>query len=405
MVKDMQEAMVKIKAQLGSDAIILSNRPVRKKGVAGWFSKPLIEVMVAYEPGPKNGSARQEKAEEAARVLQAAQALQAVQDWQEAEAATPTPPQAQPPQAQQQPQPQLQPPQPPQPDKLDEMEKRLESLNAAMLEIAGKLHNNSAPQRYCKEIQQQYVNLIDNEVEEGVARSLADEAQDISDRRKADPAEAFEQAVRYRLGEAEGIRMQRFKRTVAVFIGPTGAGKTTTIAKLAARYAIHEKAKVGLVTADAYRIAAHEQIKTYSDILEVPLKTIYKPEEIKEALEELEDADIVFVDTPGKSPNDKAHISEIASIIEHSGASEIFLVISATTGYKSCAMAVDQYGFVKDFKVLLTKLDETPTAGMYLNARAITGKPLSYVTTGQSVPDDIELFDAAAASGQLVWKA
>lgn len=394
-VGDMQEAMMKIKAQLGSDAIILSNRPVRKKGVAGWFRKPMMEVMVAYESGPRNGSARQEKAEEAARAVELAQALQ------EARAAQAQPPQQPPSQPQVQPQP----PQPARPDKLDEMEKRMESLNAAMLEIAGKLHGNSAPHRYCKEIQQQYFHLIDHEVEESIARALADEAQDISDKRKADPVEAFEQAVRCRLGEAEGIRTQRFKRTVAVFIGPTGAGKTTTIAKLAARYAIHEKAKVGLVTADAYRIAAHEQIKTYSDILGVPLKTVYKPEEIAEALEELEDADIVFVDTPGKSPNDKAHPEEIASIIEHSGASEVFLVISATTGYKSCAMAADQYGFVKDFKVLLTKLDETPTAGMYLNARAITGKPLSYITNGQSVPDDIGLFDATAASGQLVWKA
>jgi flagellar biosynthesis protein FlhF len=373
LVKDMQEAMVKIKSQLGSDAVILSNRPVRKKGIAGWFGKPLVEVMVAYESGPKNGSAKQEKAEEAARAVQEAQARQ---------------------------------PEPPaQEDKLAEMEKRMENMSAAMLEIAGKLHGGSAAQRYCKEIQQQYVHLIENEVEEGIARTLADEAQDISDRRKVEPLEAFEQVVRYRLGEPEGIRLQRFKRTVAVFIGPTGAGKTTTIAKLAAKYAIHEKAKVGLVTADAYRIAAHEQIKTYSDILEVPLKTIYKPEEITQALLELDDADIVLVDTPGKSPNDRSHQAEIASIIEKSGASEVFLVLSASTGYKSCVMVADQYRFVKDFKVLLTKLDETITGGMYLNARALMGKPLSYITTGQSVPDDIELFDAAAVTGQLVWKA
>lgn len=380
LVKDMQEAMVKIRSQLGSDAVILSNRPVRKKGLAGLFTKPLIEVMVAYETELKPGAAKPQKAEQvnqpaAVSVAQPAQPEQIVQ---------------QPPMRE---------------DKLSEMEKRMESMNAAMLEIAGKLHGNPATQRYCKEIQQQYVHLIDNEVEEGVARALADEAQDISDRRKVDPTDAFEQVVRHRLGEPEGIKLQRFKRTVAVFIGPTGAGKTTTIAKLAARYAIHEKAKVGLVTADAYRIAAHEQIKTYSDILEVPLKTIYKPSEISKALLELDDADIVLIDTPGKSPNDRAHQGEIAAIIEKSGATEVFLVLSAATGYKSCAMVADQYRFVKDFKVLLTKMDETMTGGAPLNARALTGKQLSYVTTGQSVPDDIELFDVAEAAGQLVWKA
>jgi flagellar biosynthesis protein FlhF len=387
LVKDMQEAMVKIRSQLGSDAVILSNRPVRKKGLAGLFAKPLIEVMVAYESEQKNGAAKPARAEEAAQ---------------------PQPVQAEPPRQNDAARLAAAPPheeRSPQQDKLSEMEKRMESMNAAMLEIAGKLHGNNGAHRYCKEIQQQYVNLIENEVEESIARTLSDEAQDISDRRKADPAEAFEEVIRHRLSDPEGIRMQRFKRTVAVFIGPTGAGKTTTIAKLAARYAIHEKAKVGLVTADAYRIAAHEQIKTYADILEVPLKTIYKPDEISQALQELDDTDIVLIDTPGKSPNDKSHSAEINSIIEKSGASEVFLVLSAATGYKSCAMVADQYRFVKDFKVLLTKTDETVTGGMYLNARALTGMPLSYVTTGQSVPDDIELFDVNAATALLVWKA
>ena len=237
-----------------------------------------------------------------------------------------------------------------------------------------------------------------------MARGIADEAQDISERRKVDPAEAFEQVVAHRMGEPEGIRLHRFKRTVAVFIGPTGAGKTTTIAKLAARFALGEKAKVGLVTADAYRIAAHEQIKTYSDILELPLKTVYKPDEITQALAELENVDIVLVDTPGKSPKDVAHQEEIMAIIEKSGASEVYLVISAATGYKSSAMIADQYRFVKEFKVLITKMDESPTFGCLLNARALTGKPLSYITTGQSVPDDIELLDVVAATGQLVGK-
>lgn len=384
LVKDMQEAMTKIRSQLGSDAVILSNRPVRKKGLVGLFSKPLIEVMVAYEAEPKNGAAKQPKAAEPLQAAQApSQPAQSARSEESPASAVSAIPDA----------------------KLDEMEKRMESMNAAMLELASKLHVAPAAQRYCKEIQQQFVHLIDCEVEEGIARNIADEAQDISDKRKAGPAEAFEQVIRQRLGDPEGIKLQRFKRTVAVFIGPTGAGKTTTIAKLAAKYAIHDKAKVGLITADAYRIAAHEQIKTYADILEVPLRTIYKPEEITQALQELEDADIVLVDTPGKSPNDKGHQAEIASIISRSGASEVFLVLSAATGYKSCAMVADQYRFVNDFKVLLTKMDETVTNGMMLNARALTGKPLSYVTTGQSVPDDIELFDLTAATGQLMWKA
>ncbi len=386
-VNDMQEAMVKIKNQLGPDAVILHNRPLKKKGLAGLFSKPQIEVTVAYETEP-----RQQKAAkpQAAPELAGQQAPAFADRFDQPERGRSDAQEQQP---------------LPHPDKLVEMERRMETISAAMQDIASKLHGSSAARRYCKEIQQQYVHLLDNEVEETIARALADEAQEISDRRKAEPLEAIEEVVRHRLGEPEGIRLQRFKRTVCVFLGPTGAGKTTTIAKIAARYAIHEKAKVGLITADAYRIAAHEQIKTYSDILEVPLKVIYKPEEITSALNELDDADLVLIDTPGKSPNDRSHQVEIASIIEKSGASDVFLVISATTGYRSAAMVAEQYRFVKDFKVLLTKLDETVSGGMPLNVRTLTGRQLSYITTGQSVPDDIELFDVAAATAQLIWKA
>ncbi len=387
-VNDMQEAMVKIKSQLGPDAVILHNRPLKKKGLAGLFAKPQIEVTVAYETEPrpqKTTKAQPAQAQDApGQASPAGYADQQNRGWSDTtEQQKPAPAD----------------------DKLIEMERRMETISAAMQDIASKLHGSTAARRYCKEIQQQYVHLLDNEVEESIARALADEAQDISDRRKADPLEAIEEVVRHRLGEPEGIRLQRFKRTVCVFLGPTGAGKTTTIAKIAARYAIHEKAKVGLITADAYRIAAHEQIKTYSDILEVPLKVIYKPEEITSALNELEDADLVLIDTPGKSPNDRSHQAEIASIIEKSGASEVFLVISATTGYRSAAMVAEQYQFVKDFKVLLTKLDETVSGGVPLNVRSLTGRQLSYITTGQSVPDDIELFDVAAATSQLIWKA
>ena len=377
--KDMQEAMTKIRTQLGSDAVILSNRPLRKKGFAGLFSKPLIEVVVAFESDSKDTSTLNKKA---VNVTPAAvKAIARSEDHDEGQE-----------------------PHKQSDSKIVDMEKRLESMNVTMQEIASRLRGKVTGQKYGSEVQTQFIRLLDQEVEEGVARGIADEAQDISERRKVDPAEAFEQVVAHRMGEPEGIRLHRFKRTVAVFIGPTGAGKTTTIAKLAARFALGEKAKVGLVTADAYRIAAHEQIKTYSDILELPLKTVYKPDEITQALAELENVDIVLVDTPGKSPKDVAHQEEILAIIEKSGASEVYLVISASTGYKSSAMIADQYRFVKEFKVLITKMDESPTLGCLLNARALTGKPLSYITTGQSVPDDIELLDVVAATGQLVGK-
>lgn len=374
---DMTEAMAKIRTQHGPDTVILSNRPLRKKGLKGLFSKPLVEVVIAFEGETADTPALNRKAASAApanlkdlpRSTEPASAEAKANDV-----------------------------------KLTEMEQRLESMNVTMLEIATRLRGKVPGARYNPEIQRQFASLLDNEVEEGIARAIADEAQDITDRRKVDPDEAFREVVVHRLGEPEGIKLHRFQRTVAVFIGPTGAGKTTTIAKLAARFALAEKAKVGLITADAYRIAAHEQIKTYSDILELPLKTIYSPKEIGQALKDLDSVDIVLVDTPGKSPKDVGHQQEILSLIENSNASEVFLVLSASTGYKSSALIADQYRFLKDFKVLVTKMDESPTAGCLLNARALTGKPLSYLTTGQSVPDDIELLDVASTTHQLLGK-
>jgi flagellar biosynthesis protein FlhF len=374
---DMTEAMAKIRAQHGPDTVILSNRAIRKKGLKGLFSKPLVEVVIAFENDAPDTGALNKKASGAAPANLKDLPKNTESQGAEAKIAD---------------------------TKLTEMERRLETMNVTMQEIASRLRGKVPGARYNPEIQRRFTALLENEVEEGIARAIADEAQDIADRRKADSDEAFREVVAHRLGDAEGIKLHKFQRTVAVFVGPTGAGKTTTIAKLAARFALAEKAKVALVTADAYRIAAHEQIKTYSDILELPLKIIYNPKEIGAALQELDNVDIVLIDTPGKSPKDTAHQQEILSIIENSGASEVFLVMSAATGYKSSALVADQYRFLKDYRVLMTKMDESPTIGCLLNARALTGKPLSYVTTGQSVPDDIELMDIASATQQLVGK-
>lgn len=366
--KDMNEAAAKIRAQLGPDAVMLSSRPIRKKGLAGFFAHPLVEVVVAYEnePTARGKKAQAEKAEAPSTAM--------AQGEPQVAAPSPAPPT-------------------PVERKIAEVERRLDTMTATVAEIATNLRSKPAPGHYDNAIQQLFLRLIDNEVEESIARTIADEAQDIRDRRKADPAEAFEQVVRQRLGEPEGIRLQRFQRTVVVFVGPTGAGKTTTIAKLAARYALQERMKVGLVTADAYRIAAHEQIQTYSDILEVPLKTIYREEDIVSALSDLQEADIVLIDTPGKSPRDTDHQGQIERLVQLSGATEVYLTVSAATGYRSARMVLEQYGFLPDYKLLLTKTDETVTAGAFLNLRALCGRKLSYVTTGQSVPDDIEVVD------------
>jgi flagellar biosynthesis protein FlhF len=179
--------------------------------------------------------------------------------------------------------------------------------------------------------------------------------------------------------------------TVAVFVGPTGVGKTTTIAKIAANFALNHKKNVGFITADTYRIAAVEQLKTYAEILGMPVSVIYSPSEIRSAIIEFSDKDLILIDTAGRSHRNKSQFEELKTLVAASGANEAFLVLSATTSIGSCKEILKNYDFLKDYKLIFTKLDEVREAGIILNVKSHSKKSLSYLTTGQSVPDDIEV--------------
>jgi len=183
------------------------------------------------------------------------------------------------------------------------------------------------------------------------------------------------------------------KPTVVMFIGPTGVGKTTTLAKIAANYSLNFKKKVGLITTDTYRIAAVEQLKTYAEILGLPLSIVYSPNEIVDTIAQYSDKDIVLIDTAGRSHNNKAQMEEISAWIEASRADEVYLLVSMTTSNRNLRELVKNYSFLKNYKILLTKFDESPVVGMIINIRLLTGMKLSYITTGQNVPDDIEVAD------------
>jgi flagellar biosynthesis protein FlhF len=180
------------------------------------------------------------------------------------------------------------------------------------------------------------------------------------------------------------------KPVTVIFVGPTGVGKTTTLAKIAANYLLNRKKTVGLITADTYRIAAVEQLKTYAEILGIPVSVAYTPAEMKEAVSLHSDKDLILIDTAGRSHKNKAQFEELKALIAASAADEVYLVLSATTSQRNCREILNSYSFLSDYKLLFTKADETPVLGIILNVRYMTGKSLSYITTGQSVPDDIE---------------
>lgn len=179
--------------------------------------------------------------------------------------------------------------------------------------------------------------------------------------------------------------------TRVMFIGPTGVGKTTTIAKLAAIYSLWERKKVLMLTADTYRIAAVEQLRTYARILGVPFEVVFSPQEIPEALAKHGDPDLVLLDTAGRSQRDARRMEELQALYRVFRPDAVHLVVSANMKYRDILDVVDRMGVVPVSCLLFTKLDETLTYGNILNAVLDFKKPLSFITTGQDVPNDIEV--------------
>jgi flagellar biosynthesis protein FlhF len=179
--------------------------------------------------------------------------------------------------------------------------------------------------------------------------------------------------------------------TVVALVGPTGVGKTTTIAKLAADLKLRKKQRVGLITLDTYRIAAVDQLKRYAEIIGAPLKVVGSAEELRHAVEALDDMEYVLIDTAGRSPNDKLKLNELKTVLEAATPDEVHLVLSTTASEECLELAMNQFGDVRVDGVVLTKLDEAAKLGVLVNIARRLNRNVSYVTTGQDVPDDIEI--------------
>lgn len=178
---------------------------------------------------------------------------------------------------------------------------------------------------------------------------------------------------------------------VVALIGPTGVGKTTTLAKLGANLKLRERKRVGLITIDTYRIAAVDQLRKYADIIGSPLRAVNTPEDLRTAIADMSDCDYVLVDTTGRSPNDTLKINELKAFLKAAQADEVHLVLSSTSSQACVELAMSRFVEVGVDRVLFTKLDEAAHLGVVLNVIWKLNKSLSYVTAGQDVPDDIEV--------------
>lgn len=198
-------------------------------------------------------------------------------------------------------------------------------------------------------------------------------------------------AVQRELGQAVPVGVRQGRRRIAALVGPTGVGKTTTLAKLAAHFTMGRRLDVALITADTFRIAAVDQLRTYSEILGVPLDVAYSPDDLPALLQRHAQRDLVLVDTAGRSPQNAEQMAELKAYLQALGPHETYLVLALTAEARVAAGVAARYSAIGFNRLLFTKLDESASLGTVLNLRRRYGCPLSYITTGQTVPDDIEV--------------
>lgn len=194
------------------------------------------------------------------------------------------------------------------------------------------------------------------------------------------------------------------KGHVVFMVGPTGVGKTTTIAKLAANMTFLEKKSVALITLDTYRVSAAEQLRTFAEIIGIPISVVFNAEDFKEAVQEYQDTDIIFVDTAGRSPRNPQQMQELKGYLNIARPDETILVLSVTTHSQDLIQIYRQFAPMKIDKVIFTKLDETYSYGQILNTMHEINKPVAYLTMGQNVPDDIEVPDPLYLASMLLRK-
>jgi flagellar biosynthesis protein FlhF len=273
------------------------------------------------------------------------------------------------------------------------LSRRLDSIQQ-MLHDLGRVSRAPRHDEVPPELFQVYTELIDGEVEDDVARDLIYKLK-----RTATPAQlgdanaaralltaVVESEIRCR----EPISPKSGRRRVIALVGATGVGKTTTIAKLAANFRLRGGIKLGLVTVDTYRVAAVEQLRTYAEIIDLPMKVVTNPLEMRRALDELAGLDLVLIDTAGRSPKDELQIQELKSLLAEARVDEVHLVLSMTSSRQSLEAAADKFKAAGTTSVILTKLDEASGMGAILSLARRVDLPISYLTNGQAVPDDIE---------------
>lgn len=376
------EAAAKAKEDLGADAVIMNVKQVKHKGIQRLFKKDYVEVTAAVDEAETREARKSKK--ETGKYPESREKQEEVK----AEISTEKAPEEK------------------ETPVTAAIEERLENL-AQMLERQmqeAPAEEKETQEQNSKLVKLIFEQLIHNEVTEENAREIMREI-DAKDKLQLDDLlSSIYQKIVLKLGQMKTVELSAKKPKVVFFIGPTGVGKTTTIAKLASKFKIEKKAKIAIITADTYRVAAVEQIRTYANILSVPIEVVYHAKELKPLYDKYQEYDLILVDTAGRSHKNEEQREDIQKLLATAEdyPHEIYLVVSATTKYKDLTRITQTYSDISDYRLLFTKIDETDALGNILNIRMLTQRPLSYTTFGQNVPEDISVTDAQGIAKQLL---
>lgn len=378
-VNALPEAVSMIRSELGKDAVILNTKEIRVGGFMGMFRKKKMEVIAAIESNQASVPSQPQRNLTAPQVNAAVEQILQTAQRSATAVLEPNEPIAEKQKAR------------------DEREQfiidEIRDLRQYMVKLSNQQKDKAILSEQLSELKER---LIDQEMDEAWSDRLI---QMILDKQMEEQTEFSREQLRHIAGKQLEEWLQPFSGQgissdvrVVHFVGPTGVGKTTTIAKLAAEQTIKQGRKVGFITSDTYRIAAVDQLRTYANILNVPLEVVFSPMDLPKAYKQLAERDLIYMDTAGRNFRSELHVSEVNSLLQSSEPSETVLVLSLTGKTKDMAAVADQFSKYGVRKVLFTKLDETSVYGAIFNLIMTYELYPTYMASGQTVPDDIARF-------------
>lgn len=428
-VDSMPDALQKIRSELGSDAVILSTKDIRSGGFLGMFGKKRIEVVAATDasenkPASKPPPSSAKTASSSPPSVPLRTAAKAYGNGPSTQATMPYVPDVLPASAQVA----VAANAPSEAYAAAESKEplRVAAYNAKPAAVPAPDNELMEEIRQMKQMMRRMASgqglepvlhpiLADWKArlaEQDILPVIIDDVIGYVETQRGDIEEPgaawFEREIASRLAQiVAGRGGQPIDPAVKVihFVGPTGVGKTTTIAKLAADQVLKAHRKVGLITSDTYRIAAVEQLKTYATILNIPLEVVFSPADLHKAFEQMQTCDLVLMDTAGRNYRNEMYVSELNTLLASRGNSETILVLSLTNKYRDMKVIAENFSKFGVGKVLFTKMDETESCGAILNLLYEYPLQLSYITDGQNVPEDITLLSEPALISRIMGMA